>query len=70
MSIFRVAVSNHCSLMATVKEKSERQGYISLKDTYLNCKLESQNMADARLQLCIQDIRQVNSPQFAPVTLP
>jgi hypothetical protein len=55
------AVKTHCSLMATTKEKSERQGYLSLKDTYLNCKLESQNMADARLQLVIQDIRQVNA---------
>jgi hypothetical protein len=55
------AVKTHLSLMATVKEKSERQGYLSLKDTYLNCKLESQNMADSRIQLVIQDIRQVNS---------
>jgi hypothetical protein len=55
------AVKTHLSLMATTKEKSERQGYLSLKDTYLNCKLESQNMADARIQLNIQDIRQVNS---------
>jgi len=55
------AVKTHLSLMATTKEKSERQGYLSLKDTYLNCKLEAQNMADARIQLVIQDIRQVNS---------
>jgi hypothetical protein len=55
------AVKTHLSLMATVKEKSERQGYLSLKDTYLNCKLQSQNLADARIQLVIQDIRQVSS---------
>ena len=55
------AVKTHLSLMQTTKEKSERQGYLSLKDTYLNCKLESQNMAEGRIQLVIQDIRQVNS---------
>jgi hypothetical protein len=55
------AVKTHLSLMATVKEKSERQGYLSMKDTYANCKIESQNLADARIQLCIQDIKQVNS---------
>jgi hypothetical protein len=55
------AVKTHLSLMATTKARSERQGYLSLKDTYVNCKIESQNLADARIQLVIQDIRQVNS---------
>src|SRR6185369_6031940 len=32
------AVKTHLSLMATTKRKSERQGYMSLKDTYVNCK--------------------------------
>jgi hypothetical protein len=55
------AVKTHLSLMATTKARSERQGYLSLKDTYLNCKIESQNLASSRCQLVIQDIRQVNS---------
>lgn len=55
------AVKTHCSLMATTKNRSERQGYLSMKDTYANCKIESQNLADARLQLVMQDIRQTNS---------
>jgi len=55
------AVKTFLSLQATVKQKSECQGYLSLKDTYANCKLESQNLADARIQLVIQDILQNNS---------
>jgi hypothetical protein len=55
------AVKTFLSLQATVKQKSECQGYLSLKDTYLNCKLESQNLADARIQLVIQDQLQNSS---------
>jgi hypothetical protein len=55
------AVKTHCSLMATTKKKSERQGYLALKDTYVNCKNQSQTLADARQQLVIQDIRQIDS---------
>jgi hypothetical protein len=55
------AVKTHCSLMATTKKKSERQGYLSQKDTYAVCKAKALNLADARLQLVIQDIRQTNS---------
>lgn len=55
------AVKTFLSLQATTKAKNECQGYLSLKDTYLNCKLEAANMADARIQLDIQDILQVNS---------
>jgi len=55
------AVKTHLSLMATTKKKSERQGYVSLKDTYDNCKTRSGLLADARMQLLIQDIRQIDS---------
>jgi hypothetical protein len=55
------SVKNHLSLMATTKKKSERQGYLSSKATFANCKVAAQTLADARLQLCIQDIRQTNS---------
>jgi len=55
------AVKTHCSLMATTKKKSERQGYLSLKDSYVNCKIQAQNLADSRQQLVIQDVRQANS---------
>lgn len=55
------AVKTHLSLMSTVKNRSERQGYLSLKDTYANCKLQSQNLAAARVQLVIQDIKQVSA---------
>ncbi len=55
------AVKTFLSLMATVKAKNECQGYLSLKDTYANCVIESQNLADARIQLVIQDILQINA---------
>ncbi len=55
------AVKTFLSLQATTKARSECQGYLSLHDTYLNCKLQAQNMADARIQMVIQDILQNNS---------
>lgn len=55
------AVKTHLSLMATTKRRSERQGYESLKDTYVNCKARVGLLADAREQLVIQDVLQVNS---------
>lgn len=55
------AVKTHISLMKSTKKKSERQGYLSCKDTYDNCKDKAGNLADARCQLVIQDIRQSNA---------
>lgn len=55
------ATVTYLSLMATTKNRSESQGYLSLKDTYANCKIQSQNLAYERVQLEIQDIKQVNS---------
>lgn len=55
------SVKTHLSLMATTKQRSERQGYLSLKDSYANCKVAAQDLASARCQLAIQDVRQVDS---------
>ncbi len=55
------AVKTHCSLMRTTKARSERQGYLSIKDTYANCKAAAQTLADASSQLVIQDIKQNDS---------
>ena len=55
------AVKTHLSLMRTVKKKSERQGYLSMKDDYVSCKSKAQELADAGIQLCIQDVRQLDS---------
>ena len=55
------SVKTHCSLMSTTKNRSERQGYISLKDTFVNCLDRASLLADARLQLCIQDTRNTDS---------
>lgn len=55
------AVKTHCSLMRTTKARSERQGYLSIKDTYANSKAAAQTLADASSQLLIQDIKQNDS---------
>lgn len=55
------AVKTHISLMKSVKKKSERQGFLSYKKSFDLCKDKAGIMADGRLQLVIQDIRQVDS---------
>jgi len=55
------AVKTHLSLMATTKKKSERQAYLSMKDDYATCKTAAQNLAAGRIQMTIQDIRQIDS---------
>lgn len=55
------AIKTHISLMKTVKKKSERQGYLSLKKSYADCKTQAGLLADGRLQLVIQDVRQVDA---------
>ena len=55
------AVKTHCSLMATTKKRSERQGYLSSKASYEVCKDKAATMASARIQMVIQDIRQIDA---------
>jgi hypothetical protein len=55
------AVKTHISLMRTTKEKSERQGYLSIKETYANSITTAQGLAYAPIQLCIQDINQLDA---------
>ena len=55
------AVKNHCSLMSTTKNRSERQGYLSYKNSFAESRNRSALLADQRLQLCIQDVRQSDS---------
>jgi hypothetical protein len=55
------AVKTHLSLMATTKKRSERQGYLSLKASYDACKEKAADLADARIQLAIQDVRQADA---------
>lgn len=54
-------VKTHISLMKTTKRRSERQGYLSLKSTFDDSKDVAGNLADGRLQLFIQDIRQTDA---------
>lgn len=55
------AVKTHLSLMKTTKKRSERQGYVSYKSTYQDAKIQAATLADARMQMLIQDIRQIDS---------
>lgn len=55
------AVKTHCNLMSTTKNRSERQGYLSFKDTFDNSLDRASLLADQRLQLCIQDTRNIDS---------
>jgi len=55
------AVKTHISLMKTTKQRSERQGYLSHKASYSDSKDKAGDLADARLQLMIQDIRQIDA---------
>lgn len=55
------AVKTHLSLMATTKKRSERQGYLSIKADYATAKSTAQDLASARVQLCIQDIRNIDA---------
>ena len=55
------AIKTHISLMKTTKKKSERQGYLALKDDFITSKSKAGDLADARLQLAIQDVRQADA---------
>jgi hypothetical protein len=55
------AVKTHCNFMATTKNRSERQGYISLKASFADCLDRASLLADSRLQIAIQDIRNIDS---------
>lgn len=55
------AVKTHISLMKTTKKRSERQSILSFRGSYVDAKERAAALADGRLQLAIQDIRQVDS---------
>lgn len=55
------AVKTHLSLMRTTKKKSERQGYLSYKGSYVDAKTKIATMASAPVQMTIQDVRQSDS---------
>ena len=47
--------------MKSVKKRSERQGYLSLKASYASSRSKVGDLADARIQLMIQDVRQIDA---------
>ncbi len=55
------AVKTHINLMSTTKNRSERQGYLSYKNSFDLSRDRSSLLADQRLQLAIQDVRNIDS---------
>lgn len=55
------AVKSHLSKMATIKNRSERQGYFSIKDSWTNCKEVAATIAYERGQLFVQEVKQIDS---------
>lgn len=55
------AVKSHIALMAQTKKRSERQGFLSMKSSYAAAKSQAGVLADGRIQLAIQDIRQIDA---------
>lgn len=55
------SVKTHISLMKTTKKRSERQGMLSFKGSFVDCKTKAGELSDGRLQLMIQDVRQTDS---------
>ena len=55
------SIKTHCQLMSTTKNRSERQGYLSLKASFASSLDVAALLADARLQLSIQDTKNNDS---------
>ena len=55
------AVKSHLSITATTKSRSERQAVLSYKASWEDCKVRSADLADFRIQLAIQDTRNIDS---------
>ena len=55
------AVKTHCSLMSTTKNRSERQGYLSYKNTFSASRDRASLLADQRIQMAIQDVRNIDA---------
>ena len=55
------AVKTHCNFMSTTKNRSERQAYLSYKHDFNACRDRAALLADPRIQLSIQDTRNIDS---------
>lgn len=55
------AVKTHLSLMSGTAYKSERQGYLSYKASFNDCMIKSNTLADPRIQLLIQDTKNIDA---------
>lgn len=64
------AVRTHCLKMAQLKRKRNRQGFCSIKDTFVNAQAAAANIASFRVSMCFQDVKNLASSglivQFQP----
>jgi len=60
IAAIHTGVKTHLTLMKTTKRRSERQGYLSLKDTWEDTKTQAYTLADGRVQIACQDVRTID----------
>jgi len=54
-------VKNHINELKSIKNRMERQAVLSYIDSFDNCRSKAIETSDSRIQLVIQDIRQIDS---------
>lgn len=59
-SIHQLA-KTHVNMMSGTAQKSERQAYLSMRGSFVDLQEVAENLADSRVQLSIQDVRQTDS---------
>ncbi len=57
IAAINAAAKSHCLLMSNTKNRSERNAYVSLKDTFVNSETAANNLASARVSFAIQDVK-------------
>lgn len=63
-------VKTHVNAMSTLKQRKNRQGFVSIRDTFVNAQAAASNLAAYRCSMTFQDIKRVTAAngivQFQP----
>lgn len=54
-------VNTHCLAMSKAKKRKNRQGFLSIRDTFVNAKNAAGNIASFRCSMDFQDVKRVNT---------
>lgn len=65
ISSIHALVKNHINEMKSVRNKMERQAVLSFVGSFESCKIKAFELADPRIQLVIQSVKQVDSRGIA-----